>query len=315
MLFAKRSGWMNAQQMGTHLLERARGAGVELLSPAAATGFETNGAGRVSAVVVRTAEGARALPCSAVVNCAGPFASAVNELLLASGGGGGSQLRLPLRNEVHAKAMLRDDLRAVPPTAPMMIWNDEVALPWSEEERGTLGSMGGFEASLAAPLPAGVHFRPYPGEPGTLLLLWEALHSDLHVAEPPPAEPELRGATFVELMLRGLRPMVPRLANYLAADGSLVAHVAVDGGYYTACPDNMPLVGPVPGAPENAFVCAGASGYGVMAANGAGELLARHVAGTPLPEAYASHFLPARWLDSAYRDAVASGQVGKGLQI
>ena len=55
------------------------------------------------------------------------------------------------------------------------------------------------------------------------------------------------------------------------------ASVVVDGGYYTKTPDNLPLIGPLPDAPEGVFVCAGLSGYGVMAANAAGELLARHV--------------------------------------
>ena len=49
--------------------------------------------------------------------------------------------------------------------------------------------------------------------------------------------------------------------------------MAVDGGYYTKVPDNLPLIGPVPGAPEGAFMCAGLSGYGLMASNAAGSLL------------------------------------------
>ena len=36
-------------------------------------------------------------------------------------------------------------------------------------------------------------------------------------------------------------------------------------------------------------MCAGLSGYGIMAANAAGELLAKHVTGAPLPEAYATY--------------------------
>ena len=103
--------------------------------------------------------------------------------------------------------------------------------------------------------------------------------------------------------------------RYLGKDGSLVAKATVDGGYYTKTPDNLPLIGSAPGAPEGSFVCAGLSGYGVMASNGAGELLARHVTGAPLPPEYAGHFSPRRWLDPAYREDVASGAAGKGLQI
>lgn len=89
----------------------------------------------------------------------------------------------------------------------MMIWADEVALPWSDEETAELRAAGAFEASLASvrrrhpnpappaprrhtsltcsrppqPMPAGAHFRPYPGSPSSLLMLWEALHADIGV--------------------------------------------------------------------------------------------------------------------------------------
>ena len=95
----------------------------------------------------------------------------------------------------------------------------------------------------------------------------------------------------------------------------MVAHVQIDGGYYTKAPDNLPLIGPVPGAPAGAYICAGLSGYGVMAANAAGELLARHVAGARLPEEYAAHFLPERWMDDGYVRGVDSGATDKGLSL
>ena len=93
------------------------------------------------------------------------------------------------------------------------------------------------------------------------------------------------------------------------------ASVSVDGGYYTRAPDNLPLIGPLPHAPAGTFACHGLSGYGVMAANAAGELLAAHVDGAPLPEAYAGMCLPERWCDEAYRRRVEAGEVGEGLQI
>jgi glycine/D-amino acid oxidase-like deaminating enzyme len=46
------------------------------------------------------------------------------------------------------------------------------------------------------------------------------------------------------------------------------------------------------------------SGYGVMAAPAAGELLAASITGAALPE-YAPAFLPARYVDPAYRQQVA----------
>ena len=147
-------------------------------------------------------------------------------------------------------------------------------------------------------------------------MLWEALHSDLEPGSPPRVEtPELRGALYAELVIRGLQKAVPRLAEYLAEDGSLQASFSVDGGYYTKTPDNLPLIGPLPDAPLGIYVCAGLSGYGIMAANAAGELLASHVANAPLPESYANHFLPERWLSSAYRASIQSVELAPALQI
>ena len=326
VLHCGRAGWMSAQQMGATLLEGARAAGARTATPATLLSVATaDGGRRISGVDLQWGEGGAAIehvPCSIVVNCAGPFAAEVNAMLVRASGGaaarGGTSLpALPLENEIHAKAMLRDPHGAVPMEAPMMIWDDEIAIPWSAEEREALLEMGGFEATLARPLPAGAHFRPYPGATGTVVMLWEALHMDVHVAAPPPSEPELRGALFAELLIRGLSAMVPRLGEaYLAADGSMQATVAIDGGYYTKTPDNLPLIGALPGAPGGSYVCAGLSGYGVMASNAAGELLAAHVAGADeaLPS-YADVFRPERWMDSGYAEAVASGAADKGLQI
>ena len=50
--------------------------------------------------------------------------------------------------------------------------------------------------------------------------------------------------------------MVPALGDYFGDDGTLVAPVAVDGGYYTKAADNMPMVGPVPDAPRGCYMCA-----------------------------------------------------------
>lgn len=316
LLQCGRCGWLNAQQMGMQLLEQARELGARTLTPATLTSIRTNGS-RVIGVGVRTVDDdALHIDCGAFVNCAGPYASSVNKLVLdAARGGCDAADVVPLANEIHGKAMLRDVLEAVPMDAPMMIFEDEVKLEWSEDERDILLEIGGFDASLARPLPGGAHLRPYPGATGTVLLLWEALHMDMRVSEPPPAEPELRGQLFVELLLRGLIPMVPRLADYFCTNGTIKANFSIDGGYYTKTPDNLPVIGALPGGPEGSFICAGLSGYGVMASNAAGDLLACHVAGDELPTAYVDDFRPERWMDQAYVERVADGMADKGLQI
>ena len=331
VLHCGRCGWMNAQQMGSGLLEEARSLGARMIFPATLTAILAEGGGgrgsggQLSGVVLSTPNNPQvSIACGAVVNCAGPFASHVNRLLLGvkSDGSEPADGRLrppppPLSNEVHCKAILRDLASAVPTEAPMMILEDAVELDWTEEERESLRSMGGFEASLADPIEGGAHFRPYGGSDNALLMLWEALHNDVDVTDPPPEEPALRDpALLAELMLRGLGQMVPGLASsYLAGDGTMRASVSVDGGYYTKTPDNLPLIGPLAGAPSGAYVCAGLSGYGVMAANAAGELLAMHVEHASLPTAYAETFLPERWCDEGYCKKVASGEAGGGLQI
>jgi glycine/D-amino acid oxidase-like deaminating enzyme len=67
--------------------------------------------------------------------------------------------------------------------------------------------------------------------------------------------------------------------------------------------ENRPLIGPLP--VEGAYVVGALSGFGVMAACAAGELLAAHIAGGTLP-AYAPAFRLARYTDPAYRRALAT---------
>ena len=47
---------------------------------------------------------------------------------------------------------------------------------------------------------------------------------------------------------------MPALGEYLRDEGSAMPRVHLDGGYYTRAPDNLPLIGPLPGAPAGAYV-------------------------------------------------------------
>jgi len=89
--------------------------------------------------------------------------------------------------------------------------------------------------------------------------------------------------------------LVPALAAYF---GRLPRGI-VDGGYYTKTRENRFLAGPLP--LEGAYVLGALSGYGLMASNGAADLLADHITGRPLP-AYAPAFLLSRYDDPAYRE-------------
>jgi glycine/D-amino acid oxidase-like deaminating enzyme len=98
---------------------------------------------------------------------------------------------------------------------------------------------------------------------------------------------------FPEIVLRGLTRLIPGLRTYVGR----APRPVVDGGYYTKTRENRPLIGPtsMPGA----YVIGALSGYGLMAACGAAELLAAHVLGRALPE-MAPAFLPSRYADPDY---------------
>jgi glycine/D-amino acid oxidase-like deaminating enzyme len=88
--------------------------------------------------------------------------------------------------------------------------------------------------------------------------------------------------------------MIPGLGAYL----SRLPRCFVDGGYYTKTRENRFLAGPLP--VEGAYVLGALSGYGLMASNGAADLLADYISGRPLP-AYAPAFRLDRYDDPAYR--------------
>jgi glycine/D-amino acid oxidase-like deaminating enzyme len=83
----------------------------------------------------------------------------------------------------------------------------------------------------------------------------------------------------------------------------------VDGGYYTKTRENRPLIGPLP--IEGAYIIGGLSGFGIMAACGAGELLAASIAGNDLPP-HAAAFSLARYEDPEYRKLLENwGETGQ----
>jgi glycine/D-amino acid oxidase-like deaminating enzyme len=275
VLHARRCGWLSAQQLGMILLEKARERGVRFVS-ARVEGVET-GESRVRAVRLGTGERVSA---GAFVNAAGPYLRDVGAML---------GLELPVFTELHAKVMFRDELRVVPRDAPMLIWVDPQALPWSGEERALLAQSEETRRFLEE-LPSGVHTRPEGGPDSTVLLMLWAYHTPpVEPVWPPRLDPH-----YFEIVLRGLATMLPGLLAYL----DRAPRPALDGGYYTKTRENRPLVGPLP--VEGAYVIGGLSGFGVMAACAAGELLAAHVTGGPLPQ-YARAFLLTRYQDPAYR--------------
>ena len=278
VVHARRCGWFGAQPLGMMLLERAKERGVKLVR-GRVTAVETTG-GAVSGVRLKTAGGETLIPTQVFVNAAGPYLNHVAQLL---------NMDLPIFSELHTKLAFPDTQGAVPRHAPFMIWADPQTVNWSDEEREELGALEETRWLLEA-FPAGIHTRP-DGPPGSpiLLMLWDYHHHPVEVVESLQFD-----EFFPELVLRGLTTMLPGLATYIGR----APRPVVDGGYYTKTKENRPLIGPLP--VPGAFVIGALSGYGLMAAPAAAELLAQHLTGTALPH-YAPAFSPDRYTDPTYQ--------------
>ncbi len=275
---ARRCGWLDAQQLGMYLLERALAHGARLVS-GRVVGVHTSG-GRVDEVAVDTAAGRRTIGTHTFVDAAGPFVAPVARLL---------GVELPVFSELHLKIAFHDRLGAVPRDAPLLIWTDPVCVPWSDDERAMLAESADT-ARLLEPFPAGVHARPEGAlESDSVLLLWTYHTETVEVTFPLPAQPD-----HAEIAVRGMSCMLPALRAYFGR----FPRAVVDGGYYTKTRENRLLVGPL--AVDGAYVLGALSGYGIMAALGAAEILGAHVTDGALPR-YAAAFALERYDDPEYR--------------
>ncbi len=289
VLHARRCGWFSAQILGMLMLEQGRALGVRLLS-GRVTAVE-RAAGRISAVRISQAQGETLIETPVFVNAAGPFLDDVAGLL---------GVTLPVHHERHLKLAFSDHLGVAPRHAPFLVWADAQRLPWDDEERAWLAESDETRWMLEEFAP-GVHTRPDgPADSPILLMLWDYHAHPVERVLPTPLDAE-----FPDLVLRGLSTMLPGLRAYWGR----APKPRLDGGYYTKTQENRPLISPlgVPGA----YVIGALSGYGVMAAPGAGDLLARHISGQALPD-HARWFLLSRYQDPAYQALLANwGSTGQ----
>jgi len=278
VLHTRRAGWLSAQQLGVFLLEQAKNAGLTFV-PHRAVAVETR-ANRVQSV---TLENGEVIRTGSLVNAAGPLVGEVAAML---------DEELPVTSELHLKAAFKEHRRVVPSHAPLLIWSDPQRIDWAPEVADMLRESPQTRLLLDE-LPAACHGRPEGSEESPyVLMLWEYRRNVMEPVWPMPTDP-----LYPELVMRGMSTMVPGLSAYR----DRLPHSTVDGGYYTKTVENLPLIGPM--ATGGAFVVGALSGFGVMAAAGAGELIARHVTGEPLP-AYAPAFLPSRYDDPEYVEAL-----------
>jgi glycine/D-amino acid oxidase-like deaminating enzyme len=216
------------------------------------------------------------------VNAAGPLLKETGQML---------GIDLPVYSELHLKAAFKDPLGVVPRQAPLLIWTDPQHLPWSQEERQFLSEEQDTRWLLDE-FPSGVHTRPEGGNDSPIILmLWEYRLQELEPVFPLPLDP-----SYPDIVLRGLAAMLPGLNAYFEKS----SRPTLDGGYYTRTRENRPLIGPLP--VEGAHVIGALSGFGLMSACAAGELLAAHLTQTKLP-AYAEAFALERYNDPSYLKA------------
>ncbi|MGH8915815.1 MAG: NAD(P)/FAD-dependent oxidoreductase [Acidimicrobiia bacterium] len=283
-IHVRRAGWLSAQQLGAWMLDRARDAGAEVVTDAV-SGIEID-----SGVVrgVQLSDGGH-VETEAVVDAAGPMAAGI---------AGMAGVDLPLFSELHLKVAFREHLGVVPRDAPMIIWSDTQRLDWSDEERRALTGEG--REDLLGEMPIYCHGRPEGGTDSPFLLaLWE-----YHGRVQAPVWPLPEDPLYPEVVMRGLTTMIPGLGVYR----DRLPQSVVDGGYYTKTTENRPLIGPA--GPAGFHLMAGLSGFGVMVAAGAADLLARHIAGAGLPD-YSSAFLLSRYDDPGYTKTL-DGLIGSG---
>ena len=208
-----------------------------------------------------------------VVLAAGPAVHEVAAML---------DVTLPVSHELHAKLTFRDTARAVPREAPFVIWNDPLVVD-------------------GRALPGGAHLRPVDLTHGDELYLIWTYETDTR----PYAWPPRFAEHHADILVRGCAAMIPAMQQYVGAG----ARGLLDGGFYCKTRENRPLIGPLP--VDGAYVCAALSGFGIMSAHAAGELVALHVAGRTLPD-YAPAFAPARYDDAEYVARITAWGAGAG---
>lgn len=270
----RRAGWMDAIRLGRWMLDEAVRNGARIVRDQM-IGVDADG-GRLQRV--RLASG-NDLSTARLAIAAGPRLPDVLRML---------GVDLPVFLELHSKLRFSDYLGVVPRSAPFTIWTDPVSdLGWSAAERVRFAADPATRW-LLDPFPGGLHVRPI-GDERDVWLIW-TFESAAHEFTWPP----VFDAHLGEVLLRGFAQMAPRASAYIGQG----ARGLVDGGYYAKTPENRPIVGPLP--IEGVFVTGALSGYGIMASHAAGELLAAHMTGGPLPS-YAGALSPARYADPVYR--------------
>ena len=206
---------------------------------------------------------------------------------------------LPLTHTFQQKIAFEDHQGAIPRDMPFAIDLDPQQIDWSEDERDLLAGDPAV-ARLAGDMPGAIHCRPDGGAAGR----WVRLGWAYNDTSASPSRTLPLDVNFPDIVLRGAARLNPALRGYF---GRLPRGMHHYGGWYSRTEENWPLIGPM--GPEGAFMVAGLSGFGTMAACAAGELCAAWVAGTELPD-YATGFSLARYGDADLMARLLAAQKG-----
>ena len=301
VIHIRRAGSIDAQQMGSLMLETIREAGGRLVrgevrALEAGSPFRLEVAlaqeGAPAAAVGSSASGTstRAMRAARVVNAAGPFLQEIATML-------GEDLGVEC--VFQQKIAFPDVQQAVARHQPFAIDLDGQTLAWSDEDRELLAADPSTRR-LVEPMPGGIHCRPDgPVEGNWIKLGWAYNSTPGDPRAEAPVDPQ-----FPDSVIRAASRLQPNLSAYLGRLPRAMRHY---GGFYTQTPENWPLVGPM--ATPGAFVAGALSGFGSMGACASGALCAAWVAGREVP-AFARALAPARRQDAALMAELAG--LGKG---
>jgi glycine/D-amino acid oxidase-like deaminating enzyme len=291
LLHARRCGWLSAQQLGMYMLRQAQAQGTEVVK-GKLTGVKVMN-GRIHAVHLHTSSGEQSIQTRHFVNAAGPLQRQIGQML---------GVDIPVFCEMHNKVSLDDHLVIIPRHVPMLILEDPITLPWSDEEREVLADDESTRYLLDT-FPGGVHFRPDGGRDSTTIIaLWTYHLAQLETPVWPPPKPD---PNFTDIVMRGLARMIPGLSAFFER----MNKPFIDGGYYCKTQENRPLACPLP--IEGAYLTGGMSGFGIMSCLALGELTAAYLTQSTLPD-YAPAFHLNRYQDPAYQQLLATWAATSG---
>jgi len=268
----RRAGAISSQQMGQYMISSFKNRAGKLLNA------EITAIDRHDGYQLHTNQDI-IVNAERIVNAAGPYIQQIANMM---------STELPISNILQQKITFEDTAKAIPRKMPFAIDLDSQHIDWTDEERALLAESS-EHAWLTQEFPGATHCRPEGGDNGTWIKLGWAFNTTEQL---PSRTPELSDS-FAEIALRGAARLNPALKQYVAKLPASLYHY---GGFYTLTDENWPLIGPMPTSTGDgsAFVVGAMSGFGTMAAASAGELCARLVTDTDIPD-YASALSPGRY--------------------